>query len=163
MVILLVRAMLRMRRCRQASTGQHDSCAYTDYVRSAHRDGADSRHAHAMQAACSNGSQWPPPSRNCSSRGGCTRTSTPPPPRCSSSRRYPWIPRLQHQLLPGRRRHQHLDGAADGADLLHLGVRELQHRQGAERLLRAAAAARYRHDGRVRRRSTFSCSTFSGK
>ena len=58
--------------------------------------------------------------------------------------------RLSHLLLSRRRRNQHLDGSADRDHLFHLGVRELQHRSRRARLLRAAAAARHRHDGRVR-------------
>jgi len=43
--------------------------------------------------------------------------------RTSSSRRGPALDQeLQHLVLPGRGRHQHLHGAADGADLQHRGA-----------------------------------------
>jgi len=61
-----------------------------------------------------------------------------------------WIPSYHISYFVGVGRHQHLDGDPDGDHHVFLGVRELRNQPRGEGLLRDAAAARHRYDGRVR-------------
>ena len=69
----------------------------------------------------------------------------------------------QRELPPRRRRYLRADAGADRALCVSGGPGLVQHHQPRERVFRLLPASRSRHDRRLLRRSTSSCSTSSGK